>query len=132
VRSPFPWRLSRKSGCRPAGLREFVDGTALCCDREQPFLMPPDVRDWLPEVEFPRFGGHRDLPKGELHFWHCPPHHSDPGGDAMCAEGAAWDLLAVSSALRDRHFYCAFASNLGLDARAPPSTGDDGGAATNE
>jgi hypothetical protein len=24
-------RLSRKSGCRPAGLRPFADGSALCC-----------------------------------------------------------------------------------------------------
>ena len=21
----------------------------IACDREQPFLLPPDVRDWLPE-----------------------------------------------------------------------------------
>ena len=43
-------RLSRKSGCRPAGLRP--SGMAqrfLACDREQSFLMPPDVREWLPE-----------------------------------------------------------------------------------
>ena len=26
----FAWRLSRKSGCRPAGLRPFGDGPALC------------------------------------------------------------------------------------------------------
>jgi hypothetical protein len=24
----------------------------LACDREQPFLMPPDPRDWLPEDEW--------------------------------------------------------------------------------
>ena len=35
------------------------------------------------------------------------PHHLDPAGTKLCEEGRAWELLAVSSAVRDRHFYCA-------------------------
>lgn len=35
------------------------------------------------------------------------PHHADSGGTKLCEEGRAWDLLAISSAVRDRHFYCA-------------------------
>lgn len=35
------------------------------------------------------------------------PHHADPAGQRLCAEGRAWDLFAISSALRDRHFYCS-------------------------
>jgi hypothetical protein len=27
----------------------------VACDREQPFLLPPDVRDWLPEDHFAWF-----------------------------------------------------------------------------
>src|SRR3954452_24586856 len=27
----------------------------IACDREQPFLLPPDVRDWLPEDHFAWF-----------------------------------------------------------------------------
>ena len=48
--SPLAW-MSRK----PPGLSEQIktlQGMAmnfLACDREQPFLMPPDPRDWLPE-----------------------------------------------------------------------------------
>ena len=46
----FRVRLSRKAGCRPAGLRHPVMGqNFIACDREQSFLMPPDVREWLPE-----------------------------------------------------------------------------------
>ena len=43
-------RLSRKSGVvrwvydHPAMGQSFI-----ACDREQSFLMPPDVREWLPE-----------------------------------------------------------------------------------
>lgn len=32
------------------------------------------------------------------------PHHGDPAGAQLAAEGRWWDLLAISSALRDRHF----------------------------
>jgi hypothetical protein len=35
------------------------------------------------------------------------PHHRDAAGRELCESGRAWDLLAVTSALRDRHFYCA-------------------------
>ena len=35
------------------------------------------------------------------------PHHTDTAGTKMCDEGRAWDLLAISSALRDRHFFSA-------------------------
>lgn len=35
------------------------------------------------------------------------PHHADAAGRELCKEGRAWELLATSSALRDRHFYCA-------------------------
>ncbi len=35
------------------------------------------------------------------------PHHTDSSGKQLCVEGRAWDLLAISSALRDRYFYCA-------------------------
>ena len=27
----------------------------IACDREQPFLLPPDVREWLPEDHFAWF-----------------------------------------------------------------------------
>ena len=27
----------------------------IACDREQPFLLPPDVREWLPEDHLARF-----------------------------------------------------------------------------
>lgn len=36
------------------------------------------------------------------------PHHADTAGRELCEAGRAWDLLAVSSAVRDRHFYCTF------------------------
>ena len=35
------------------------------------------------------------------------PHHADASGQGLCTQGRAWDLLAISSALRDRHFFCA-------------------------
>lgn len=35
------------------------------------------------------------------------PHHRDIAGSALLTAGRAWDLLAISSALRDRHFVCA-------------------------
>lgn len=38
------------------------------------------------------------------------PHHTDPAGQRLCAEGRVWDLLAISSALRDRYFYCSLLS----------------------
>lgn len=44
------------------------------------------------------------------------PHHADAAGQELCEAGRAWDLLAVSSAVRDRHFYCAveaMATSLG-------------------
>lgn len=40
------------------------------------------------------------------------PHHGDDAGRELCASGRAWDLLAISSALRDRHFYCALEEML--------------------
>ena len=43
-------------GCRTKGLLsggfKTIPGMAqnfIACDREQPFLLPPDVREWLPE-----------------------------------------------------------------------------------
>lgn len=35
------------------------------------------------------------------------PHHTDESGLGLCGQGRAWDLLAISSALRDRSFFCA-------------------------
>jgi hypothetical protein len=35
------------------------------------------------------------------------PHHADTSGQGLCGQGRAWDLLAISSALRDRSFFCA-------------------------
>jgi hypothetical protein len=32
------------------------------------------------------------------------PHHRDAGGEQLCEQGRAWDLLAISAALRDRYF----------------------------
>jgi hypothetical protein len=35
-----------------SGAFKTIPGMAqnfIACDREQPFLLPPDVRDWLPE-----------------------------------------------------------------------------------
>ena len=37
-------------GCCPGGLRGFRDGADfLACDREQELLLPPSLREWLPE-----------------------------------------------------------------------------------
>ncbi|WP_022929175.1 restriction endonuclease [Patulibacter americanus] len=44
------------------------------------------------------------------------PHHVDPVGEDLCESGDAWDLLAVSSALRDRHFYRALPAVAGSQA----------------
>jgi transposase len=48
--------LAKRLGCRGAcgAVRGVQDdsGTAqnfIACDREQPFLLPPDVREWLPQ-----------------------------------------------------------------------------------
>ena len=47
--------VASRRGCRvkgvcPAGLRRFRDAPELhCCDREQALLMPPSLREWLPE-----------------------------------------------------------------------------------
>jgi hypothetical protein len=35
------------------------------------------------------------------------PHHVDQAGRDLCSGGQTWNLLAISSALRDRFFYCA-------------------------
>src|SRR4051794_29358824 len=48
--SRFHARLSRKSV--PSGAIKTMQGMGpsfIACDRDQSFLMPPDVRDWLPE-----------------------------------------------------------------------------------
>ncbi|MEN3283753.1 MAG: hypothetical protein V7607_4893, partial [Solirubrobacteraceae bacterium] len=44
-------RLSRKSGLLSGGFKTILcmAQSFIVCDREQAFLMPPDVRDWLPE-----------------------------------------------------------------------------------
>jgi hypothetical protein len=34
------------------------------------------------------------------------PHHLDKAGRDLCSDGGSWNLLAISSALRDRTFYC--------------------------
>src|SRR5256885_16683101 len=50
VRCRFRLRLSRKSV--PSGAVKTMRGMGLRfipCDRDQSFLMPPDLRDWLPE-----------------------------------------------------------------------------------
>src|SRR6185437_13485567 len=46
----FPWRPSRKGIC-PTVVLEYraMPQNFLDCDREQAFLMPPSLRDWLPE-----------------------------------------------------------------------------------
>ena len=42
------WRLSRKGrGVRAVKRLAGMAQNFLVCDREQPFLVPPDVRDWL-------------------------------------------------------------------------------------
>lgn len=38
------------------------------------------------------------------------PHHTDAAGKDLADAGRSWDLLAISSALRDRHFYRALAA----------------------
>lgn len=38
------------------------------------------------------------------------PHHRDTAGSQLCRHGRAWDLLAISAALRDRHFLEAIRS----------------------
>ena len=45
-------RTSRPTTRAPSGGRWTIRGMAqnfIDCDREQPFLLPPDVREWLPE-----------------------------------------------------------------------------------
>jgi hypothetical protein len=37
-------------------------------------------------------------------------HHADAAGSELCDKHRAWDLLAISSALRDRHHYRAIAA----------------------
>jgi hypothetical protein len=37
-------------------------------------------------------------------------HHADLAGSELCDKRRAWDLLAISSALRDRHHYRAIAA----------------------
>src|SRR6187455_2731104 len=42
----------RAKGCLSSGVVRTIRGMSqnfLACDREQVFLMPPDVREWLPE-----------------------------------------------------------------------------------
>jgi transposase len=47
---PSRVRLSRKSGAVRRVQDHLVMGQSfIACDREQSFLMPPDVREWLPE-----------------------------------------------------------------------------------
>jgi hypothetical protein len=46
-------------------------------------------------------------------------HHDDVAGKEICEAGDAWDLLAVSSALRDRHFYRALSATLSTGTGAP-------------
>lgn len=41
------------------------------------------------------------------------PHHSDSSGQRLCDAGRPWDLLAVSSATRDRHFFRALGETFG-------------------
>ncbi len=38
------------------------------------------------------------------------PHHNDKAGESQVANGHAWDLLAIRSALRDRYYVRALAS----------------------
>jgi hypothetical protein len=40
---------------RPAQILVVMAPSFVACDREQPFLLPPDVRDWLPEDHFAWF-----------------------------------------------------------------------------
>ncbi len=36
------------------------------------------------------------------------PHHTDEAGSDLCEAGMDWELMAISSAMRDRHFVRAF------------------------
>lgn len=63
-----------------------------------------------PNVDFARSLSERDV---------IAPHHTDVNGIATNGAGGAWTLLAVSSALRDRHFYSA------LVALTPPGPTND-------
>lgn len=47
------------------------------------------------------------------------PHHASPPGAELCASGDAWDLLATSSALRDRHFVAALTAIQELEGQEP-------------
>jgi len=56
--------VSHKPGS-PSEQIKTLQGMAmnfLACDREQPFLMPPDPRDWLPEDHLAWF-------VGEFNWW---------------------------------------------------------------
>src|SRR4051794_17466839 len=51
-------RPRRAAGVRSSGTFKTMPGMAqrfIACDREQSFLMPPDVRDWLPADHFAWF-----------------------------------------------------------------------------
>lgn len=45
------------------------------------------------------------------------PHHRDVAGRQLCEHGRAWDLLAISAALRDRYFCCALGSLVSRTVR---------------
>src|SRR4051794_20645911 len=53
----FPWRLLHKRvGVRPPGLRRSRHGAELHRgDREQALLLPPSLREWLPDGHFAWF-----------------------------------------------------------------------------
>jgi hypothetical protein len=54
-----------------------------------------------------RLDPHADFAEGLEGEPPIAPHHGDEAGQGLCSEGRAWDLLAISSALRNRHFHRA-------------------------
>lgn len=52
-------------------------------------------------------------------------HHADTAGTEMVNSGAGWELLAISSALRDRHFVRAFAPLLTAGEGVAAAGGDE-------
>src|SRR4051794_40157456 len=57
-RAPFAIRARLSHKGLPSGSFKTIPGMAqnfIGCDREQPFLLPPDLREWLPEDHFAWF-----------------------------------------------------------------------------
>jgi hypothetical protein len=80
----------RAVGIYPYTLR-MADGTDQFLRMGESNLIDPNV-DFAEEID-----GDKET----------APHHLDASGQRLCESGRVWDLLAISSALRDRYYYRA-------------------------